>query len=60
MAKKVEKEEKIDEPKHTEARVYSHNGGHIRTYTLEAHGEEFHDLAKQMAAQHHGSRIEVL
>lgn len=42
------------------AYVYAKNGGLIRSYTLEVHGAGFEALAEQMAAQHAGSRIDVL
>lgn len=35
----------------TSAAVYSKTGGHIRTYDLDTHGENFHELAKEFVAQ---------
>lgn len=57
MAKK--KTEDAEEVTATSASVYAHNGGHVRTYTREIHGDDFESLAKDMATQHPGSRIEV-
>lgn len=44
----------------TSAVVTSKDGGHIRTYTLELHGKDFADLAKQMADQHEGATITLM
>lgn len=46
-------------PQTTEASVYAAGGGHIRTYTRAVHGDNFQDLAAEMAAHHAGSRVEV-
>jgi hypothetical protein len=46
-------------PAATEATVYTKGGNLVRTYTLADHGEGFVDLAKQMAAQHPESTIDV-
>lgn len=58
MAKKTQADE--NEVQATSASVYARNGGHIRTYTREVHGDDFEDLAQQMADQFEGSRIDVL
>ena len=41
------------------ATVKTLNGNVIRVYSKEIHGEDFHDLAKQMQAQHSDSTIEL-
>lgn len=43
----------------SEATVYNTTGGVIRVYSKEMHGDTFMDAAKEMAAQHPGSTIEV-
>ena len=50
---------KVATPTATTAKVLTPNGNVIRTYDLATHGEDFHDLAKQMQAQHKDSRIEL-
>lgn len=39
--------------------VYSKNGGHIRTYDSETHGENFAELAKEFSDHTDGSRVEL-
>lgn len=40
---------KTKEPEYTEAAVHSTDGQHVRSYSKEVHGENFHDLAKEFA-----------
>ncbi len=54
------KEVKVEvKTNHTSAKVLTPNGNVIRTYSLALHGDNFHDLAKQMQEQHKDSRIEL-
>lgn len=49
--------EKPVSKKHTSAAVHTDQGAHIRTYTHEDHGTDFHDNAKEFAAHTPGSQI---
>lgn len=62
QAEPQEVPQQIEQPQEVQtfvATVYAATGGIIRAYTREVHGDGFEDLAKQMAAQHPGSRIDV-
>jgi hypothetical protein len=41
----------------TKAVVMAEAGGHIRTYDVDTHGEDFHDLAKEFVAHTPGATI---
>jgi hypothetical protein len=57
MARLDEEKKETQKPDATQASVLDANDGHVRTYTKEVHGEDFHDLAKEMLAQRPGGRI---
>lgn len=59
MAKAKPETEETTAPTATKATVYAHNGGLVRTYTLDVHGEQFADLAKEMSDHTPGSRVEL-
>ncbi len=44
----------------TSAVVNSKDGQHIRTYSLEQHGEDFADLAKEFSAHTVGSTVSLV
>jgi hypothetical protein len=48
MARLDEEKKETQKPDATQASVLDANDGHVRTYTKEVHGEDFHDLAKEM------------
>lgn len=58
-AKAAKDAEKAAAKAGTFAAVHSATGGHIRTYTLDVHGDGFADLAGEFAAHTPGSTVTV-